>query len=112
MNFKCKIGLHSWDGCKCSKCGKTNEKRHDWSNYICLNCKEIDYLGLLNQMYIAARIGNFVFDNKLTESANTKILAQNALDKCKTETEKQELICDKARYLALVISQSFFYTSA
>jgi hypothetical protein len=31
MSFKCKISLHSWDGCKCSECEKTRDKQHDWS---------------------------------------------------------------------------------
>ncbi|MGA1978618.1 MAG: FISUMP domain-containing protein [Bacteroidales bacterium] len=29
MSFKCKIGLHTWDGCKCSLCGKARDKGHD-----------------------------------------------------------------------------------
>ena len=32
MAFKCKLGIHSWNGCKCSECGKTREEQHDWSN--------------------------------------------------------------------------------
>ncbi|MCX6236625.1 MAG: formylglycine-generating enzyme family protein [Bacteroidia bacterium] len=31
MTFKCKIGLHTWDGCKCSACGKVRKDQHDWS---------------------------------------------------------------------------------
>ena len=31
MSFKCKIGLHSWDGCKCTICGKTRDAEHDTS---------------------------------------------------------------------------------
>lgn len=31
MSFKCKIGLHSWDGCKCSECGKIRDSEHDVS---------------------------------------------------------------------------------
>jgi uncharacterized protein (TIGR02145 family) len=29
MSFKCKIGLHSWDGCKCSECGTIRDSGHD-----------------------------------------------------------------------------------
>jgi uncharacterized protein (TIGR02145 family) len=29
MSFKCIIGFHSWDGCKCSECGKIRDKGHD-----------------------------------------------------------------------------------
>ena len=36
MTFKCKIGLHSWDGCKCSECGKTRDEQHEWS----MDCEE------------------------------------------------------------------------
>jgi ankyrin repeat protein len=33
MSLKCKIGLHSWRGCKCYECGKIRDEQHDW--YIC-----------------------------------------------------------------------------
>lgn len=26
MNVKCLVGSHSWDGCKCSACGKTRDE--------------------------------------------------------------------------------------
>ncbi|TAL65565.1 MAG: hypothetical protein EPN88_09455 [Bacteroidetes bacterium] len=29
MSFKCNIGIHSWDGCKCSECGKVKDSDHD-----------------------------------------------------------------------------------
>ena len=29
MSFKCNIGLHPWDGCKCSDCGKIRDAEHD-----------------------------------------------------------------------------------
>ena len=31
MTFYCKIGLHSWNGCKCTKCSKVRNEEHDWS---------------------------------------------------------------------------------
>ena len=31
MSFKCNIGLHSWDGCKCTICGKIRDTGHDVS---------------------------------------------------------------------------------
>lgn len=45
MSLKCKIGLHSWVGCKCSGCGATRDKEHDLSNGCgkCSKCgKELD----------------------------------------------------------------------
>jgi hypothetical protein len=30
MAFKCKLGLHSWNGCKCSECGKIRDELHNW----------------------------------------------------------------------------------
>jgi len=39
MSFKCKIGLHSWDGCKCTDCGKTRDERHDWGK-DCEKCSK------------------------------------------------------------------------
>jgi len=38
MSFKCAIGIHSWDGCKCSKCSKTRDKEHTWDKCICSKC--------------------------------------------------------------------------
>ncbi|MGD0583950.1 MAG: FISUMP domain-containing protein [Bacteroidales bacterium] len=31
MSFKCNIGLHNWDGCKCTECGAIRDKEHDTS---------------------------------------------------------------------------------
>ena len=31
MNFKCLVGLHKEDACKCMVCGKEIESHHDWS---------------------------------------------------------------------------------
>ena len=36
MSLRCKIGLHSWNGCECSICGKWRDEQHDWSK----NCEE------------------------------------------------------------------------
>lgn len=32
MALTCILGFHTWDGCKCSKCGKIRETLHNWSN--------------------------------------------------------------------------------
>lgn len=29
MSLKCIVGFHSWDGCKCKKCGKIRDKEHE-----------------------------------------------------------------------------------
>jgi len=44
MSLSCKIGLHSWDGCKCVACGKTRDENHDWSKGCekCLKCGKIN----------------------------------------------------------------------
>lgn len=31
MSITCKIGVHTWDGCKCLKCGKIRDYEHNWS---------------------------------------------------------------------------------
>ncbi len=31
MSIKCTLGFHTWDGCKCTVCGKVREEQHDWS---------------------------------------------------------------------------------
>jgi len=32
MSLNCKIGLHKWDGCKCSNCGTTRDEHHVYTN--------------------------------------------------------------------------------
>jgi len=43
MSFKCKVGFHTWDGCKCSICGKIRETDHDVSAdcNLCSRCGKI-----------------------------------------------------------------------
>jgi formylglycine-generating enzyme required for sulfatase activity len=40
MSIKCKIGLHSWEGCRCSKCDSFRDEQHDWSKDCgkCFKC--------------------------------------------------------------------------
>jgi len=40
MAFKCKIGLHSWNGCKCSDCGKLRYEQHNWKGCKCSICDQ------------------------------------------------------------------------
>lgn len=58
MSFRCKIGFHSWNSCKCQSCGtvrnrahrwegcrctvcsKTRDQEHDWSGCTCRLCKQ------------------------------------------------------------------------
>jgi hypothetical protein len=37
MNMLCFIGVHKWDGCMCTTCGKTRDEGHDW-NMDCEKC--------------------------------------------------------------------------
>ncbi len=36
MSFKCNIGLHVWDGCTCTECGKVRSDHHDLKD----NCEK------------------------------------------------------------------------
>lgn len=38
MTLKCKIGLHSWEGCKCIECGKVRNEKHHWEGCECSIC--------------------------------------------------------------------------
>lgn len=40
MSLKCKLGFHSWNGCKCADCSKTRDEQHDWTEDCekCSNC--------------------------------------------------------------------------
>jgi hypothetical protein len=39
MSLKCKIGFHSWKGCKCTDCGKIRDENHNWSK-DCEQCSK------------------------------------------------------------------------
>jgi hypothetical protein len=38
MNLKCVLTFHKWDGCKCTRCGKTRNKDHSWDGSKCSRC--------------------------------------------------------------------------
>jgi ankyrin repeat protein len=42
MSISCFLGIHYWDHCKCSKCGKTRDNNHDWSK----NCEKCAKCGI------------------------------------------------------------------
>lgn len=37
MSLKCLFG-HEWNGCICSRCGKTRDENHDWDGCVCRRC--------------------------------------------------------------------------
>ena len=43
MSFKCSIGIHSWEGCKCTECGKIRDAGHDVSE----NCGKCSRCGTI-----------------------------------------------------------------
>lgn len=43
MSLKCKLGLHSWDGCKCSDCDLIRDEQHDWKGCKCAGCGKERY---------------------------------------------------------------------
>jgi hypothetical protein len=44
MAFKCKIGLHSWNGCKCTDCGIIRDEQHYWL----IDCEKCAQCGKTN----------------------------------------------------------------
>lgn len=38
MTLLCSVGFHSWDGCRCGRCGKTRDAEHAWSGCNCTRC--------------------------------------------------------------------------
>jgi hypothetical protein len=38
MNLKCRLGIHEWNGCRCSRCNKTREHGHEWDGGRCSGC--------------------------------------------------------------------------
>lgn len=45
MIFECIIGFHTWNGCKCTQCGKISEEDHDWS----VDCEKCSICGKTNE---------------------------------------------------------------
>jgi len=41
MNLKCLLGIHEWNGCKCTRCGTMRDKGHHWDGCICSKCGKI-----------------------------------------------------------------------
>jgi hypothetical protein len=41
MSLKCKIGVHQFQGCKCSACGKTRDNEHNFIGCQCSVCGRI-----------------------------------------------------------------------
>ena len=37
MAISCLFG-HKWNGCKCSRCGKTRDESHAWKGCTCTIC--------------------------------------------------------------------------
>lgn len=35
MGILCTFGFHNWDGCKCTKCSKIRDEKHNWK----INCE-------------------------------------------------------------------------
>ena len=38
MNLLCKMFGHSWDHCKCVRCGEIRDEDHEWFGCRCINC--------------------------------------------------------------------------
>lgn len=38
MSILCKINLHSWEGCRCRRCGRTRDEAHAWDGCNCSRC--------------------------------------------------------------------------
>jgi len=72
MSFKCKIGLHSWNGCKCSECGITGDKQHDWSK----NCEKCSKCGKIRENQ-----HDWNVDNKICIRCGKVIPTLNAKEK-------------------------------
>jgi hypothetical protein len=36
----CQLGFHSWDYCKCSRCGRWRDEEHNWNGCKCASCSK------------------------------------------------------------------------
>jgi len=42
-----RIYQHIWEGCKCTSCSTTRDKGHIFTNFVCVNCGELDNIAYL-----------------------------------------------------------------
>ena len=45
MGLMCLLGLHKWNGCKCTACQKTRDEGHDWNGCKCTTCQKTRHKG-------------------------------------------------------------------
>jgi len=38
MALFCRLGLHAWDGCQCTRCGAQRDEGHVWEVTRCVKC--------------------------------------------------------------------------
>ena len=43
MGLSCKLFGHKWNGCQCTKCGKTRDEQHEWDGCVCTRCGKNRY---------------------------------------------------------------------
>lgn len=68
----CKIGVHSWDGCKCKRCGKKRDEQPSKTEEI------IEFVNKANNRIIitVGELSNTAFDNKALVEALAKAAAR------------------------------------
>jgi hypothetical protein len=73
MPLKCYFGLHSWDGCKCTKCGTLRNKNHDWNSETCSKCGKnrsitpgTTFTPEIDKIFIQLKCGRKVYVHRFT----------------------------------------------
>lgn len=62
MGLACAFGFHQWDGCKCTKCGKTRDEGHDWSK-DCEKCSRCGAIKVNAHQWDGCRCTKCVAEN-------------------------------------------------
>lgn len=89
MSIKCTLGFHTWNGCKCSQCGKTRAEQHDWSK----NREKCSKCGLerLTIEWANIPVGTFTMGSPATEVSRNNDETQHQVTLSAFKMSKYEI---------------------
>ena len=86
---------HKWDGCKCTKCGKTRDEGHDWDGCKCTKCGKTrdeghKWEGARCARYGATRLSGVLTDSEISDVVKCLGTMKTTLKKTFISTKKKK----------------------